>query len=197
MSHLHLSPRRAVVAGTLALALTAAACGSDEKSSTTTGVAPTSTAAAATTAGAAGRRRRRGDDRRVHRLQRAGRLHAGGRGRCHPQALIDAAKKEGTVNLIALPDDWANYKGILASFTEKYRREDPGGQPGCSSADELDRGRDAQGQSTQPDSDRHRTGQGPEAVDAGYFETFKPSTYDEIPTSSRTPTATGWRRTTA
>ncbi|NDA79084.1 MAG: hypothetical protein EBY07_15180, partial [Actinobacteria bacterium] len=26
----------------------------------------------------------------------------------------------GQVNLIALPDEWANYKGILAAFGEKY-----------------------------------------------------------------------------
>ena len=31
-----------------------------------------------------------------------------------------ACADEGAVNLIALPDEWANYKGILESFGEKY-----------------------------------------------------------------------------
>src|SRR4029450_7164705 len=36
------------------------------------------------------------------------------------KALIAAAKKEGKVNDIALPDDWANYGGMIAAFKKKY-----------------------------------------------------------------------------
>jgi len=35
-------------------------------------------------------------------------------------ALIAAAKKEGTLNVIALPPTWANYGAILSAFTTKY-----------------------------------------------------------------------------
>src|SRR4051812_35055202 len=34
--------------------------------------------------------------------------------------LIAAAKKEGTLNTIALPPDWANYGEIMSTFTSKY-----------------------------------------------------------------------------
>jgi putative spermidine/putrescine transport system substrate-binding protein len=35
-------------------------------------------------------------------------------------ALVAAAKKEGTLNVIALPPTWANYGNILKAFTAKY-----------------------------------------------------------------------------
>ena len=34
--------------------------------------------------------------------------------------LVAAAKKEGTLNVIALPNDWANYGTIIKTFTAKY-----------------------------------------------------------------------------
>src|ERR1022692_920095 len=34
--------------------------------------------------------------------------------------LIAAAKKEGTLNVIALPPTWANYGNIIKAFTTKY-----------------------------------------------------------------------------
>ena len=35
-------------------------------------------------------------------------------------ALVAAAKKEGTLNVIALPPTWANYGAIISAFTAKY-----------------------------------------------------------------------------
>src|SRR5438552_3299120 len=35
-------------------------------------------------------------------------------------ALVTAAKKEGKLNVIALPPDWANYGAIISGFTAKY-----------------------------------------------------------------------------
>src|SRR4029077_6124837 len=34
--------------------------------------------------------------------------------------LVAAAKKEGHLNVIALPPDWANYGEIISTFTKKY-----------------------------------------------------------------------------
>ena len=34
--------------------------------------------------------------------------------------LIAAAKKEGTLNVIALPPTWANYGTIISTFEKKY-----------------------------------------------------------------------------
>jgi putative spermidine/putrescine transport system substrate-binding protein len=36
------------------------------------------------------------------------------------QALIDAAKKEGKLNVITLPRDWAKYGELMDNFTAKY-----------------------------------------------------------------------------
>jgi putative spermidine/putrescine transport system substrate-binding protein len=35
-------------------------------------------------------------------------------------ALVAAAKKEGHLNVIALPPDWANYGEVISTFTKKY-----------------------------------------------------------------------------
>jgi putative spermidine/putrescine transport system substrate-binding protein len=54
-------------------------------------------------------------------------------------ALYAACKAEGQVNLIALPDEWANYKGILQSFRDKYPGvKNPVASPDASSQEELD-----------------------------------------------------------
>ena len=37
------------------------------------------------------------------------------------EALVAAAKKEGELNVIALPPDWANYGEIIKGFQAKYR----------------------------------------------------------------------------
>ncbi|MDT5324601.1 MAG: putative spermidine/putrescine transport system substrate-binding protein, partial [Mycobacterium sp.] len=34
--------------------------------------------------------------------------------------LVAAAKKEGELNVIALPPDWANYSAIIKAFGDKY-----------------------------------------------------------------------------
>ena len=35
-------------------------------------------------------------------------------------ALVKAAKKEGHLNVVALPDNWANYGNIIKDFKKKY-----------------------------------------------------------------------------
>ena len=35
-------------------------------------------------------------------------------------ALVAAAKKEGHLNVVALPPGWANYGAIISSFEKKY-----------------------------------------------------------------------------
>ena len=62
------------------------------------------------------------------------------------------AKEEGNVNLIALPDTWANYGGILKSFRDTYGLEAPVANPDASSADELTAITTLAGQPDKPDS---------------------------------------------
>ena len=52
-------------------------------------------------------------------------------------ALVAAAKKEGTLNVIALPPDWANYGEIISSFKTKYGITVNSANPDGSSQDEV------------------------------------------------------------
>ena len=52
-------------------------------------------------------------------------------------ALVAEAKKEGTLNVIALPPDWANYGAILKAFTTKYGIKINSANPDGSSQDEI------------------------------------------------------------
>ena len=52
-------------------------------------------------------------------------------------ALVAAAKKEGTLNVIALPANWANYGSIIKDFTAKYGIKVNSIAPSDSSAQEV------------------------------------------------------------
>ena len=39
-------------------------------------------------------------------------------------ALVAEAKKEGQLNVITLPSNWANYGAIMAGFTQDVRNQD-------------------------------------------------------------------------
>ncbi len=51
--------------------------------------------------------------------------------------LIAAAKKEGTLNVIALPPDWANYGEIIKAYETKYGIKVASASPDGSSQDEI------------------------------------------------------------
>src|SRR6185437_13118597 len=53
-------------------------------------------------------------------------------------ALVAAAKKEGQLNVIALPPDWANYGAIISGFTAKYGIRIDSANPNGSSQQEVD-----------------------------------------------------------
>jgi putative spermidine/putrescine transport system substrate-binding protein len=65
--------------------------------------------------------------------------------------LIEAAKKEGKLNVIALPPDWANYGEMLKAFTAKYGIEIDSAQPDASSQDEINAANQLKGQDRAPD----------------------------------------------
>ncbi len=66
-------------------------------------------------------------------------------------ALVAAAKKEGHLNTIALPPDWANYKEALHIFPRKYGIPITNDNPDGSSAQENEAIRSLQGDSRAPD----------------------------------------------
>jgi putative spermidine/putrescine transport system substrate-binding protein len=66
-------------------------------------------------------------------------------------ALVKAAKAEGTLNVIALPPSWANYEEMLKTFGDKYGIKINSANPDGSSQDELDAVTSQKGQDRAPD----------------------------------------------
>jgi putative spermidine/putrescine transport system substrate-binding protein len=155
----------------VAAGLVAAGCGSDDDSggADTTAAAAETTAAAAETTAAAG-----GDTTAAA----SGDL----------TALAEAATEEGKVNLIALPDSWANYAGVLQGFRDKYPGiENPVATPDASSADEITAVKTLAGQADMPDSIDVGPPFALQAVDEGLWEPYKASTWDEVPDALKDP----------
>ena len=86
------------------------------------------------------------------------------------------------VNLIALPDEWANYEGILASFRDKYPGvENPVASPDASSKEEMEAVQTLSGQDDMPDNVDVSPAIAQEMVDAGLFEPYEATTIGEVP----------------
>lgn len=66
-------------------------------------------------------------------------------------ALVAAAKKEGTLNVIALPPDWANYGAIIEGFKAKYGINVNSANPNGSSQDEINAVNQQKGTERAPD----------------------------------------------
>ena len=67
------------------------------------------------------------------------------------KALIKAAKKEGTLNVIALPSNWANYGKELSTFHKLYGIKIVSENPSGSSAQEIQAIKTSKGRSDAPD----------------------------------------------
>jgi putative spermidine/putrescine transport system substrate-binding protein len=92
------------------------------------------------------------------------------------------------VNLIALPDEWANYKGILASFGEKYPGIDyPVQNPNGSSQEELDAIVNLAGQPDMPDVVDVSPAKAQVAIDEGLLQVYTPTSDAEIPANLKDP----------
>jgi len=102
--------------------------------------------------------------------------------------LTAAATQEGTVNLIALPDTWANYAGVIATFGEKYPDIDhPVQAPDASSAEEIVAVETQRGSDTMPDVLDVSPAVALQAVEDGIFDPYMPTLWDEIPENLRDP----------
>ena len=73
------------------------------------------------------------------------------KGAGHLPQLIAAAKKEGHLNVIALPPDWANYGEIISTFSKKYGIGITSDNPDGSSAQENQAIVSLKGDSRAPD----------------------------------------------
>ncbi|NLY65375.1 MAG: ABC transporter substrate-binding protein [Alcaligenaceae bacterium] len=92
--------------------------------------------------------------------------------------LIEAAKKEGQVNSVGMPDSWANWKDTWSDLKTNYGLEHQ--DTDMSSAQEIAKFAAEKENAT---ADIGDVGQsfGPIAVEKGVTQTYKPSTWDEIP----------------
>ena len=179
------------LAGIAALSLILVACGDDDDddggASATTAASAATTAAPATTAAATvpaeattmapGTTAASGGET----TEAPGTTAAAGGG--DVDALYQECLDNGArVNLIALPDEWANYKGVLSSFGEKFPGiEYPVQNPNASSQEELDAIVNLQGQPDMPDAIDVSPAKAQEAIDQGFLEPFKTSVDAEIP----------------
>ena len=71
-------------------------------------------------------------------------------------ALIKAAKKEGTLNVIALPHSWADYGQIIAAFSKQVPHQDQLREPERQQPGRGQRGQPADGH--EPSARRRRPG---------------------------------------
>jgi len=96
-------------------------------------------------------------------------------------ALVAAAKKEGQLNVIALPPDWANYGEIIKAFQTKYGIKVNSANPDGSSQDEINAVKTLKGQSRQPDVMDLGTPFAVSAAQAGLLAAYQVATWADIP----------------
>ena len=96
-------------------------------------------------------------------------------------ALVAAAKKEGTLNLIAVPRDWAGYGPIIDEFKKKYGIKITSENPEGTSAEEITALKSTKGQSSAPDVVDVGNSYALGAAQQGLFAPYKVSTWNDIP----------------
>ncbi|HET6663161.1 MAG TPA: extracellular solute-binding protein, partial [Acidimicrobiales bacterium] len=98
-------------------------------------------------------------------------------------ALVAAAKQEGTLNVIALPPDWANYGAITEAFTAKYGIAVNSANPEGTSQDEINAVQQLGTQDRAPDV--LDLGQSFANKNVALFAPYQVATWDSIPASNK------------
>lgn len=101
------------------------------------------------------------------------------------EGLVEAAKAEGELNVIALPPDWANYGAIITAFSDKYGIKVNSAQPDASSQDEINAANQQKGRSTAPDV--FDLGQSVALANTSLYAPYKVETFDDIPAAFKDP----------
>jgi putative spermidine/putrescine transport system substrate-binding protein len=151
---------RATAVGAVVLAAAGgiAACGSSSKSTNASG----SSSSASTV-----------NDSTATSLQSAGGM----------SALVAAAKKEGKLNVITLPADWANYGTQMKEFTAEYGIKIHDAIPDGSSAQEIQAIESGRGRASAPDV--VDVGESFAVQDAALWAPYKVATWGNIPTANK------------
>jgi len=100
-------------------------------------------------------------------------------------SLVAAAKKEGTLNVIALPPTWANYGTILSAFTAKYGIKIDSANPTGTSQQEVDAVKTENGTAKAPDV--LDIGMSTALANTSLFAPYEVSTWSSIPTAQKAP----------
>ena len=95
--------------------------------------------------------------------------------------LIAEAKKEGHLNTIALPPDWANYGEIMSTFQKKYGIKISNANPNGSSAEENEAVRSLKGDKRAPDVVDDGPAFAISGTAEGLFARYYVRTYSTIP----------------
>lgn len=104
--------------------------------------------------------------------------------------LIEDAQAEGTFNAMGLYDDWANYGGLLAAFSETYDIEINNDQSTGSSQDLINAVVNRQGQNDSLDYLDTGISFADGADEDGLLAEYTPETYDDIPEEFRSESGT-------
>lgn len=97
------------------------------------------------------------------------------------QEITQAAQAEGSLTLIAIPDDWANYRTIIDGFEADYGIRVDVILPLASSAEELEVVADTSGQTGRPDVIDIGPSFITEAVERDLVTAYKPTTWSQVP----------------
>jgi putative spermidine/putrescine transport system substrate-binding protein len=99
--------------------------------------------------------------------------------------LVKAAQDEGTLNVIALPPDWANYGNIISAFEDKYDIKVQSDQPTGASQDEINAADQLKGTDRAPDV--FDLGQSVALANTDMFAPYQVSTWDDVPAEFKDP----------
>ncbi|MFB6715089.1 ABC transporter substrate-binding protein [Streptomyces sp. NPDC056237] len=97
------------------------------------------------------------------------------------KALVAAAEKEGRLNAIALPSDWANYGELIKTFEAKYKVRIKVENPDAASADEIAAVKSRKGQDRAPDVLDLGIAFARSGAEEGLFAPYKVEPWDKIP----------------
>ncbi|WP_190158291.1 ABC transporter substrate-binding protein [Streptomyces litmocidini] len=100
-------------------------------------------------------------------------------------ALVEAAKQEGALHVIALPPDWANYGELIKTFETKYGIEVESENPDASSADEIAAVKSRKGQKRAPDVLDLGIAFARSGAEEGLFAPYEVEAWDKIPAAQK------------
>jgi putative spermidine/putrescine transport system substrate-binding protein len=100
-------------------------------------------------------------------------------------ALVKAAEKEGQLNVITLPSNWANYGTIMSDFSKKYHIHITDANPEGSSGQEITAVEQLKGQSRAPDVVDLGTPFAVEGANDHLWAPYKVATWSNIPGNAK------------